>query len=155
MDIKYMGKSDDTVKKRNKYIKRFILALFILSSFVILIGLIQSLLSFFVKPTFDAPVPRNWKIQSESGEISSPCFGSWSECGSITREYTTGKDVQSSLNEMRLAAENEKWILMEDKVSNKKYNITRVSARDDREDWNRIVYLEFTDSHASIRYVKR
>lgn len=152
---KYADKLDKAVKKRHKRLSKFIPVFFFVVFCIVLIGFVRSLIGFFVKPTFDAPIPHNWKMQSESGGISSLCFGSWEECGSITREYTTGKEARFSLDEMRLIVESEKWIFTEDLASNRKYNVTRAVIKDDIENWDRTVYVEFTDGHAKVQYIKR
>lgn len=140
------------MKQRFPYKNKIGIAIAVLVFGVVLIGFVGSAFELAKKVQFDAPVPGGWKMINESGKIASICLGSWSECGSITRNYRTGQSPRSSLEELRLTANKQGWILKEDKNTD---NVITASLIDDQENWGRIVYVQLNETNARMTYEKK
>ena len=93
-------------------------------------------------------VPRTWTMTASSGHIASPCFGSWEECGSLKRTYTTHSDAHDGIQALAMRLRSAGWTV--ESVNGAK--LSAFNARDLRSETARI-YAEVTESTASLTYV--
>lgn len=102
-------------------------------------------------PEFAVPIPDNWELVEENGEITATCLGSWEECGSIERIYAI-EDRETAIEELPHAVQQSDWVLREDSETE---SIATFTARDKEEGWDRIGYITIEGSTATVEYVKR
>lgn len=101
---------------------------------------------------FAAPVPDEWELVNESGDIPSICFGSGSECGSIGRWYETGVAPKRALRQLQPALEANGWALEVHERRREGGSITVIAGTAQREGGDDSAHIGITESEAKFQY---
>jgi hypothetical protein len=96
-------------------------------------------------------VPPGWTVTATGGHIAHPCFGSWEECGTLSKTYRTNASVTQATQAMKRRLASKGWTV-EDLGTG---SASRVSARNapDLKNETARVEIEFDENAAVVRYM--